>query len=298
MANGFVNEMKGAFKSGDTIVQLIIINVIVFILVRVLGALLMLFNVEGFTASLTHLLAMPASIGALLFKPWTIITHMFLHVDFMHLLSNMLILYFGGQLFAQYLGTKRLMQVYILGGLCGAALFILAFNTLPYFSRFANTDSINFGASAATIAIFVAIASYVPDFIVRVFFVIEMRIKYLAAILVLLSLINIDSANAGGNIAHLGGALFGYIFTIRLRNGKETGNFIQKLSNTFSSFFDKKPKVVYTNHTNKFRNDLDYNATKKTNQELIDSILDKISKSGYDSLSKQEKEVLFKASKK
>lgn len=298
MANGFINDLKSAFKNGDTILQLVIINVIVFIVVRVLGALLGLFNIEGITLFLTNLLAMPANLVGILFKPWTIITHMFLHIDLMHLLSNMLVLYFGGQLFAQYIGTKRLLQVYILGGLSGAALFIIAFNTLPLFETIRNIDSINFGASAASMAVFVAIATYIPDFIVRVFFLIELRIKYLAMILVLLSLLNVDSTNAGGNIAHIGGALFGYFYTIRLRQGKDTGNFIQKIINTVNSWFQKKPKVVYTNKNFNTRNDYEFNAAKKTNQEVIDSILDKISKSGYDSLSKQEKELLFKASKK
>lgn len=298
MASGFVNDLKLAFKNGDTILQLLIINVIVFLVVRVIGALLGLFNIEGVTALLTNMLAMPASLYGILFKPWTILTHMFLHVDLMHLLSNMLVLYFGGQLFAQYIGTKRLLQVYILGGLSGALLFLIAFNTLPLFSNIRSADSINFGASAAVMAVFVAIATYIPDFIVRVFFVLELRIKYLAIILVLLSLISVDGGNAGGNIAHIGGAIFGYFYTKRLRDGKETGNFIQKILEFFKTWFNKKPKLVYKNPDFKIKNDYEFNAAKKSNQELIDTILDKISKSGYDSLSKQEKDVLFKASKK
>jgi len=296
MNNSFINDIKNAFKNGDTILQLIIINVCVFLIVRVFGAILGLFNIDGITEMLRDFLAMPANGILILKKPWTLITHMFLHIDLMHLLGNMLILYFGGQLFAEYIGTKRLLQVYILGGLAGAVLFLIAFNTLPFFQKFSNVASINFGASAATMAIFIAVASYVPNFIVRVFFVLEMRIKYLAAILVFLSLISVDSANAGGNIAHLGGAIFGFIYTQRLKRGIETGNFINKIKNYFASLYTRKPKLVYSETLKKTRNDEAFNASKKQNQEVIDSILDKISKSGYDSLSKQEKETLFKAS--
>ena len=298
MANSFSNDLKSSFKNGDTPLQLIIINVIVFLIVRVLGSLLVLFNASTFTTFFLNVFAMPAQLSLLIFKPWTLVTHMFMHIDLMHLLGNMLMLYFGGKLFAEYIGTKRLLQVYILGGLSGAVFFLIAFNTLPFFEKFQLSTSINFGASAATMAIFVAIAKYIPDFVVRVFFVLEMRLKYLAIFLVLISLINIDTANAGGNIAHLGGAIFGYFYTIRLRQGKETGNFIPKIVLYFKNLFDRKPKVVYSNFDRKIKDDIEYNAARKSNQELIDSILDKISKSGYESLSKSEKEILFDASKK
>ena len=297
MRKSIGDEIKTPFRSGDVVLQLIIINVLVFLLVGVCGPIFRLFGFPGFEDFMISVLAMPAKLYQLLFRPWTILTHMFLHIELFHLIGNLLILYFGGQLFTHYLGKKRILTVYILGGFSGALLFLLAFNTLPFFENMRYVNAINFGASAATMAIFVAIATYAPNFIVKVFFVIEMKLKYVAMILVLLSLMNIDKANAGGNIAHIGGAIFGFIYTQRLNAGKEIGNGLNQIIALIRSKFERNPKVVYTDFKSRTKNDDLYNSAKKKNQELIDTILDKISKSGYDSLSKEEKEILFKASK-
>jgi hypothetical protein len=192
-----------------------------------------------------------------------------------------------------------LLYVYIVGGICGAVFFLLAFNFLPFFQEQQRVFStIDFGASAATMAIFIATATYIPNFKVKLFFVLETKLKYLALVLIFLSLINVDKANAGGNIAHIGGAFFGYLFSRSLlsKNSSNQNN-NSSFFKQFIDFFKPKPKVVYTNYHSKVKNDDLYNTIKKQNQEVIDGILDKISKSGYESLSKEEKDILFKASK-
>lgn len=292
-----VEEFTRPFKSGDTTKQLIFINVIFFLLVGVGGSILRLFGFPIFEKLMLSVLAMPSKLHNLAFKPWTLFTHMFLHAQLFHLLGNVVILYFAGQLFCGYLGNKRILTVYILGGLSGAVLFLLAYNTLPFFASMKESSSISLGASAATISLLVAIATYAPNIEVKLFLVLDVKLKYIAMLLVLVSLLGVDDGNAGGNISHIGGAVFGFIYITRLKSNKEFGRFVPNVITAIASYFERKPKVVYTDFKNKVRNDDMYNTLKKTNQAAIDAILDKISKSGYDSLSKEEKEILFKASK-
>ena len=296
--NPFIQDLKNQYKSGSALIKLIFINVGVFLLIHIAGILLWLFNVPNGTVLLVKWLALPADFNQIIFKPWTVLSYMFLHEQLMHILFNMLILYFGSRIFLQFLSEKKLVVTYLLGGLAGGLLYILTFNLFPVFKSIMPV-SIALGASASVMAILVAAATYVPNFVVRLIFLGNVKLKYIAMVYVALDVLSIPKENAGGHIAHLGGALFGFLFVQQLKKGRDftTGFawFLDMLKNMFKP--RKKMKVVY-NKSKKTRNDYDYNAQKKANQQKIDEILDKISKSGYDSLSKEEKAILFEQSKK
>lgn len=288
-----VDEIKKSFKSGSALIKLIYVNIAVFLAVKLIGTFITLLQLNTGLSIVTWL-AVPADINNLIFKPWTVFTYMFLHQDFFHILFNMLWLYWFGQIFLQHFDNKKLLSVYIVGGLAGAALFILAFNIFPLFSQ-AVPVSIALGASASVMAIVVAISVYIPNHKIHLMFLGPVPLKYIALFSIVLDVISIASENAGGHIAHLGGALFGYLYIVQLRKGKN-------ITKGFDSFMDKifslfKPKDKFKVTYKRPVDDIEYNRNKVSNQKDIDKILDKIADSGYDSLSKSEKEILFKNNK-
>lgn len=298
MSNPFFDDIKNQYKSGSALIKLIFINVGVFLLIHIAGILLWLFNIPNGTVQIVKWLALPADFNQIVFKPWTILSYMFLHEQLMHIFFNMLVLYFGSRIFLQFLNEKKLVVTYLLGGLTGGLLYILTFNLFPVFKGIMPV-SIALGASASVMAILVAAATYVPNFVVRLIFLGNVKLKYIAMVYVALDVLSIPKENAGGHIAHIGGALFGFVFIQQLKKGRDFtigfAKFLDGIKNLFKP--RKKMKVVYKKNA-KTRNDYDYNAQKKANQQKIDEILDKISKSGYDSLSKEEKAILFEQSKK
>ncbi len=298
MSNPFFDDIKNQYKNGSALIKLIFINVGVFLLIHLASILLWLFNIPNGTVFMVKWLALPADLSQIIFKPWTIVSYMFLHEQLFHIFFNMLVLYFGSRIFLQFLSEKKLVVIYLLGGLAGGILYILTFNLFPVFKGVMPV-SIALGASASVMAVLVAAATYVPNFVVRLIFLGNVKLKYIAMVYVVLDVISIPKENAGGHIAHLGGALFGFIFIQQLKKGRDFtagfARFLDYLKNIFKP--KKKMKVVYKK-TAKTRNDYDYNAQKKANQVKIDAILDKISKSGYDSLTTEEKAILFDASKK
>jgi len=241
--------------------------------------------------------AVPSDISALLSKPWTIFTYMFLQENFFHIFFNMFVLYFGGKIFLEYLSQKKLLSTYIWGGLIGGLFYVIAFNAFPVFSQY-KTLSVALGSSASVLAILVAIATYVPNYSMTLILLGRVKLKYIALALVVIDILSIQKGNPGGHIAHLGGALWGYLYIAVLKNGFDMNKFFNNFnfSNIFKTFM--KPKKSASKHYSKNRSvsDEDYNYHKKYDQKQIDSILDKISKSGYESLSKAEKEILFKTS--
>jgi len=298
MNNTFINDIKNQYKNGTALIKLIFVNVAVFLFVHVIGLSLWLFNIADGTDMLVNWLALPADFTELIFSPWTLISYMFLHKGLFHILMNMLILYFGSQIFLQFLSEKKLVSYYFLGGLFGGLLYLLTFNVFPVFDGVAS-NSILLGASASVMAILVAVATYVPSYVVRLMFIGDVKLKYIAIGYIVLDLISIQSNNSGGHIAHLGGALFGFVAIQQLKKGKDiTSGFSQVLAYIKAMFKPrKKMKVVYKKQ-GKSKSDKDYNAQKASNQKKVDAILDKISKSGYESLSAEEKAILFDASNK
>lgn len=289
-----IDEIKSSFKSGSALIKLLYINIAVFLAVKMIGVIFFLLSVSP-TFSLVNWLAVPADIHNLIFKPWTIVTYMFLHQEFLHILFNMLWLYWFGQIFLSYFDDKKLLSVYLIGGLAGAFLYILSFNIFPVFSQ---TLPISYalGASAAVIAIVIATSVYAPNHTIHLMFFGPVQLKYIAIVTIILDIMSIASANSGGHIAHLGGALFGYFYIVQLRKGKNITKGFDHFMDKIFSVFKPRPKfkVSYKRPMNDIERDIEYNKSKVEMQKKIDEILDKIAKSGYDSLSKKEKEILFK----
>ncbi|MCF8464212.1 MAG: rhomboid family intramembrane serine protease [Flavobacteriales bacterium] len=274
--------------------QLIYINGGIFLALMVLRVLFFLSGNGANFDLVTHYLTIPSSPRLLLLRPWTLITHMFIHADFLHILFNMMWLYFGGTIFLNFLDSKKLLSTYILGGLSGAIFFVLAMNLFPVFS--ANAPfAVAEGASAAVLAIMVAAATTVPNYVVRLVLIGPVKLKYIAIVSVILDILLIPSGNAGGHFGHLGGAFFGFAFAFQLKQGNNlTVDFLKPYYWIRDGFAkrNKKIKVVHSRP----KSDAQFNAEKASRQEQIDTILDKIKRSGYDSLSSKEKEILFKAS--
>ncbi|HCI57604.1 MAG TPA: rhomboid family intramembrane serine protease [Bacteroidetes bacterium] len=290
-----LHNVKSNYKSLDMLQKIIVVNAIIYLFVNLGDVLLRLFNfpdgiISGF---LTDWLAVPSSVKSLLYRPWTLITYSFYHENFLHILFNMLWLFFMGRLFTEYLGEKKLFALYLVGGLCGSVLFIVFYNLFPLFSREVDI-AVALGASASVLAITVAIATLLPDYEVGLFLPQwRVKLKYIAIALFVIDLLSITGNNAGGNIAHIGGAIFGFIYIKQLKNGRDLTGWLQRLIERITQ--KKKPsiKVVYR----KDASDESYHNKKANNQEAIDKILDKISRSGYASLTYEERDILFKASK-
>lgn len=293
-----IDDLKHQYKTGTALIKFIFINVAVFVLVHIIGLIIYFFTGVPGSDLVAYWLSVPADLEQLLHRPWSIITYMFLHTSFIHIAFNMLILYFGGQIFLQFLDNKKLIGTYLLGGIAGGILYILSFNLFPVFTPIVK-GALALGASASVMAVLIAIAAYVPNFSVRLILIGEVKLKYIALFYIVMDIISIPNGNAGGHLAHLGGALFGFYFAYQLRKGKDITVGVNRMLNYLLALFSskRKMKVVYKK-TGKTKSDLEYNAQKKANQEKIDEILDKISKSGYDSLSKEEKAILFDAGKK
>lgn len=290
-----ISDIKRTFKEGSVVTRLIYVNIGVFLLVGIIGVI---FYLAGKSNLLPYWLSLPSDFSAILKKPWTPITYMFLHTGFIHLFFNILGLYWFGKLFLYRLDGDKMLSVFLLGGLSGAAFYVLAFNLFPAFE---STNGLLLGASASVYAILVAIAYYDPNNEINLSFIGTFRLKYIALFYVLLSVVLISSSNPGGNIAHLGGAFWGWFYIYQLGKGKDIGSglvsLLDKIALGFKDSFTAKSKMKVT-HKQPPRDDIEYNKMKKEEQEEINRVLEKIGKAGYDSLSKKEKELLFKQGKK
>jgi membrane associated rhomboid family serine protease len=298
-----LDEFKSAFQRyNNAHVQLIIINIIVFVVLAVIMVPMFLSGFMEYFEVFHQQLAIPALFSDFIRKPWTIITYAFVHdlTGIIHILFNMLVLYWFGRLFVEYLGSDKLVALYVLGAMSGAVLYLLAYNTIPYFQAEAASGRVHMvGASAAIDAIVVGAATLLPDYTFFLLFLGPVRIKYIAAVTVFLSFLGSIGDNAGGNIAHLGGALIGFVYIKQLQAGVNWGSWITVTLNWFKDLFKEKPKVKVT-YRSQEGSSRPTKPAKGSNvsQEELDAILDKISAGGYESLTKDEKEKLFNASKK
>jgi membrane associated rhomboid family serine protease len=292
---GIADEIKSSFRKGSPLTRLIYINLAVFILVNLVEAVFFLANIHSGYPGFLAQFAVPADLPVLLRHPWTLITYMFTHKGFIHILFNLLWLYWFGKVFQEYFDGKKLVGVYLLGGLAGAVFYIASFNLLPVFTRDV-AFAVALGASASVTAVAIAIAAYVPDYTWNLLFIGRVKIIYVAiAVFILSSLIEF-SENAGGKIAHIGGAVLGYIYTVRYKQGKDMTRGISRFLERLFSLFRPRPKI-HVSHR-RTETDMDYMNRKADEQKEIDRILDKIAKSGYSSLSSEEKEILFRQSNK
>ena len=294
----FITDLKSRFHRGDISLQFIYINVGIFVVTTLVSVFLLLFNWNASTW--LNFLELPAWIPQFLVQPWSLFTYMFLHVGALHLLFNMLWLYWFGQLFLSFFSARHYRGLYLLGGLCGGLLYLLAFNVFPYFEAYVH-GSYLLGASASVLAIVVATAVRQPEYRVNFMFVGAVRLKYVALFMVVTDLLFVTSGNGGGHIAHLGGALAGWWFAASLQKGHDMTRWINLVFDWFSGGFrfktsPKKSKMKVERGGRAA--DYDYNSRKKQQGEEIDRILDKLKKSGYSSLTTEEKKRLFDASKR
>jgi membrane associated rhomboid family serine protease len=299
---GIWEDIKNPFHKGNNLIRLIYINIAVFLIISIFSIVGYLLNNQQISEKVLNILAVPASFKTLLVRPWTIITYMFTHKNIWHILLNMLWLYWFGRIFLEYLDQRKLVAVYLLGGISGAVLYVLSFNIFPVF-RDVVLVSVAIGASASVMAVVIAIAAYVPNYAVQFFLIGRIRIIYVAlAIFVVTSFLDFSS-NSGGKLAHIGGALFGFLFTLNIKKGRDIGKGINSIIDFFATLFKprRKMKVTYKKTASDYdykKTDYDYKKTKAEHQVKINQILDKISKGGYDSLTKEEKDTLFKESQK
>ena len=295
---GIIDDLKQTFKQGNIVVRLIYINVAVFVLGILLSVVLGLFNIN--VGHILRDLYLPADLLQLLRRPWTIITYMFMHAGIWHLLGNMLWLYWFGKLFLYFFSSKHLRGLYVVGGLMGGLCYILAYNLFPVFSGQLYSATL-VGASASVLAVAVATAVREPDYKINLMFIGPVKLKFFALFIVLFDILYVGSDNAGGHLAHLGGALAGWWFGWSLRKGRDVTRWINAIFDWFSGglTFRRTPKKAKMKAQKGGRAaDYDYNAHKKQQSEEIDRILEKLKKSGYGSLSTEEKKRLFDASKR
>lgn len=312
MYGNFWDNLRNAFKYSDnSLYKLIAINISVFFVVLVLRIFMTIGGVGELYSSFLSYLMMPASLPRLALQPWSIFTYMFLHEGIFHVLFNMLFLFWFGQLIHQFLGSRKLANLYILGGLAGALFYVVIYNLSPFFNTNLDT-SLMLGASAGVFAIVVGAATLSPNTTFVLILLGPVKIKYIAIFYVLLSFANSAGANAGGELAHLGGALMGYLYIVQLRKGVDWGGPVQKVGIFFEDLISgrkskvnvsyRKAKTGSTGGSSSFTNPTKTTsksvASDDATQEEIDTILDKIADRGYEALNKEEKRKLFEFSKK
>ena len=282
----FINTLKNKYRTGTIIEKLIYLNIAIFLLTLLITVFQGLY--KGEQNFLVEWFSLDNNLNAFLTKPWSIISYGFLHADFIHLIFNMITLYFIGNLFIQYFTEKQAFTFYILETLFGGFLYVISQN---YFPLFEGRNTTLVGASAGISAIFIGIATYMPHYQIKIRFIGFVKFWHLAAIWLAFDFVGLIGTNAGGSFSHLGGSLFGYLYVQQASNKKTN------LSTIFSSFFKRKEKPLKTVHKSAKKSQKIVKNSSK-NQEQIDVILDKISKSGYDTLTKAEKEFLFKQGKR
>ncbi|WP_316813668.1 rhomboid family intramembrane serine protease [Pedobacter heparinus] len=285
MNNNLIKDLKyKVFQSGNPVFLYIGINVLIFVAFALINIPFFLSGNGGgiYSGWIREYAGFPADIAKLPARFYTILTYQFFHDGLLHILFNMLWLFWMGRIFLDFLKPRQFHFVYLAGGFAGALLYLLAYNVFPVFASSVSQATV-IGSSASVMAIIVSSATLVPDYSIRLLFLGDVKLKCLALAYIVLDLIGIATTDAGGSFAHLGGAVLGFSYIRLLKGGTD-----------WSKLFKRKPKLKVV------RNEFAKQGTKKAdavNQEEIDRILDKISKSGYDKLNKEEKETLFKASK-
>lgn len=288
----FQDQLRYRLQQLNEAEKLILINVICFVLPLFLKTLFYLFNIPSNV--MIGWFELSAEWSDLLFKPWTIFTYSFMHSGFFHLFWNMYLLYFTSRLFLNLFSPRTFFNVYFLGVLLGGLTFMLSYSVFPAFQY---ASPIMVGASAGVMAVLIFMATYSPDLEVRIIFF-NVKLRYLGIAFVLLDVIQIPYGNAGGHLAHLGGAALGYLYVKRLDQGVDIGLPFENFTNLVLNLFKKQSKLKTVHKRKASSNSKKKVTTQEVDQSKIDSILDKISKSGYDSLTQKEKDFLFQAGKK
>ena len=286
------NNLTYQFKQANIVLKLIVINTLIFLVVY-LGS----FFLQISPSSFTSWLVLPTDIISFLKQPWSIITYAFLHGSFWHLFWNMYLLYWFGTFVLNLFKPKRFLTIYLLGAISGGLLYVLAYNLFPVFT---DVNASLMGASAAVLAIVIFIATYTPNTEVKLF-MFKLKLWQIGLAMVLLDVVQLPtSGNAGGLIAHMGGALFGYLYATQLAKGNDIGIWFEDLIDWFVNLFKPRHKKPFkkVHRTTKSKTPRSKAKPSNEHQKKIDAILDKIGHSGYDSLTKTEKDFLFKAGNK
>lgn len=293
-----IDELKQQFQHGEMTIKLIFANVILFLFGWLLEIIEWAFRLPddyliNFLQEWTWL---SSDLSEFAFTFYTIITYQFLHSGFWHILMNMIVLYWFGKIVSGYIGVRKILPLYLMGGIAGGLTYLLTYNLVPVFQPDIGVPLV--GASASVMAILIVAARLAPEMEIRLFFVLKLKLKWLAFGLIILNIFTMQTGgNAGGNLSHLGGAAFGFLFLYLIQeHGIDLSKPWNQLFDYIARLFERTPKPRVT-----FRNTKPVKKTKaaktEVEQEKVDAILDKIATNGYDSLSKAEKEYLFKASK-
>lgn len=297
---GFIDSIKYRFKQKDILIQIIIINISVFLLLAIWGVITTLFKLDSF--DLVKYIGVSSNVDVLIKHLWTIFSYMIVHQNLWHILFNMLMLFWFGQIFLSYFNPKQLGSLYVLGGICGALLYILTFNTIPYYVEMGHSYMI--GASASVTAIIFAAAFYRPKAEIGLLLLGRIKIVYIAIFIFVIDFVSLgDPSNPGGHVAHIGGAIIGYLFAYQYLHGRDITRWITRLIDSVVNLTKKrehrmKRKMTVKHNSATRKNEYEYNQRKHNETEEIDGILDKIKSSGYASLTSDEKKRLFDASKK
>lgn len=293
MFRSIAEDVQRAFQTGNMVIRILILNIAVYMVTALFEAFF-----PSWSQTVMSWIALPGSPATLLTRPWTLITHMFIHAGFWHMAWNMLMFYWFGTIVGDLLGDRRILPVYILGGLTGALAYILSYQLLP------SVGSMALGASAAVLALVFTAVATAPDYNMRLILLGDVKIKYIGLFILFFDLIGVrGNINSGGHIAHLGGAMFGFLFVYFLRNGTDITDFVYRIQQFFKR--ERKPsrqrkssplRVEYKAGPKYRGADIRPNAATQMQHE-VDRILDKIKVSGYESLTDEEKETLYKASK-
>lgn len=304
--SGLFDDFRSEFnKPNNTLVQIILVNTVVFLLLLLAKIGFMMADNQGMYYLIRQQIMIPGSVQAFLHKPWTLFTYFFAHDDIFHILYNMLFLYWFGRLIDEYLGNRRLVGLYVMGGVAGGVLYLAIYNTVPYFQHQADT-ALMLGASGAAYAVAVGAATLLPNYTFHLLFLGAVRIKYIVFFFIILSFAQTAGVNAGGHLAHLGGAVLGFAYVKMLQNGTDIGRPIYWVMESWNNLVRPKPpvRVSYRQRSSAGAATSSYAAGSTStsvntpDQDEVDMILDKISRSGYESLTREEKQKLFRASQR
>lgn len=290
---GIFDDLTTRYRSSTLLVRLIYINVGIFIVLRLVALIGFLFNLPG--DQMMHWVEVPSSLNALLHHPWTVFTYMFCHYSIMHILFNMLWLYWLGRIFLEYFNARQLAGLYVLGGLGGAALYLLAYATLPYL---AHRQAYLIGASAAVMAIVTGVAVYAPHYRIGLLFIGDLSLKWMAIITIAIVLLGTGESNVGAQAAHIGGILVGVVYGWQMRHGHDLTAWINSCTDGLCNLFRPRRKAG----VGKPAGGMAYQYRQAAGSNLpteaeIDAILDKIKRSGWGALTDKEREILYSASK-
>ncbi len=290
-----IEDLKLQFKIGDVLTKLLFWNIAFFAIPSIVFGILPLFKVN---INYLNYVSLSSNPNDLLLKPWSIFTYAFCHSSILHILFNLIMLNFAGRLFLIFFNQKQLLSLYFVGSLFAGIVFLLSY---MFFPALANVNTALVGASASVMALLFATVSYSPLMNIRLFLFGNVKLWHIALVLIVIDLFQLPMENTGGHLAHIGGAIFGYIYIRLLKKGTDICNWFTLIIDAFSSIFVKRKSKPFKKVHRTFKAPVEKRAskivTKDKVQQQIDEILDKISQSGYDSLSSAEKEFLFKAGK-